>query len=116
MKLLMRADTHVSFALPVDEPKAKCTFSQVIVDFFLIYYFENNFDFLLSKYSFSEKKTIIFLKFQVLAALSVSLGSMVVGFSSAYTSPALVSMQDRNITSFDITEQEVRLRQLFCTH
>lgn len=60
MKLLMRADTHVSFALPVDEPKAKCTFSQVIVDFFLIYYFENNFDFLLSKYSFSEKNNNFF--------------------------------------------------------
>ncbi|CAD7078271.1 unnamed protein product [Hermetia illucens] len=48
----------------------------------------------------------IYIYTQVLAALSVSLGSMVVGFSSAYTSPALVSMQDRNITSFDITEQE----------
>lgn len=43
----------------------------------------------------------------MLAALTVSLGSMVVGFSSAYTSPALVSMQDRNITSFDISDQEV---------
>lgn len=35
------------------------------------------------------------------------MGSMVVGFSSAYTSPALVSMRDRNITSFDISDQEV---------
>lgn len=44
---------------------------------------------------------------KVLAALSVSLGSMVVGFSSAYTSPALVSMKDRNITSFEVTDQSV---------
>ncbi|XP_012278618.1 facilitated trehalose transporter Tret1 [Orussus abietinus] len=42
---------------------------------------------------------------QVLAAFSVSLGSMVVGFSLGYTSPALVSMRDRSITSFEITEQ-----------
>lgn len=69
VKLLMRADTHVSFTVPAEEPVAKCTFSQV------------------------------------LAALSVSLGSMVVGFSSAYTSPALVSMKDRNITSFEVTDQ-----------
>lgn len=32
---------------------------------------------------------------------------MVVGFSSAYTSPALVSMQNPNITSFPVSEQEV---------
>ncbi|EAA44045.3 AGAP005563-PA [Anopheles gambiae str. PEST] len=47
----------------------------------------------------------IYIWTQVLAALSVSLGSMVVGFSSAYTSPALVSMKDRNITSFEVTDQ-----------
>jgi hypothetical protein len=35
---------------------------------------------------------------QVMAALSVSLGSMVVGFASAYTSPALVSMAEPNST------------------
>ena len=35
---------------------------------------------------------------QVTAALSVSLGSMVVGFASAYTSPALVSMAEPNST------------------
>lgn len=35
----------------------------------------------------------------------MSLGSSVVGFASAYTSPALVSMTDRNITSFEVTEQ-----------
>ncbi|XP_050096987.1 facilitated trehalose transporter Tret1 isoform X2 [Anopheles aquasalis] len=69
VKILMRADTHVSFSVPAEEPVAKCTVSQV------------------------------------LAALSVSLGSMVVGFSSAYTSPALVSMQNRNITAFEVTSQ-----------
>uniref|UniRef100_A0A182Q863 Facilitated trehalose transporter Tret1 n=1 Tax=Anopheles farauti TaxID=69004 RepID=A0A182Q863_9DIPT len=47
----------------------------------------------------------IYIWTQVLAALTVSLGSMVVGFSSAYTSPALVSMKDRNITSFEVTDQ-----------
>ncbi|XP_032589789.1 facilitated trehalose transporter Tret1 isoform X2 [Drosophila grimshawi] len=70
MKILMRADTHVSFSVPMEEPKAKCTDSQV------------------------------------LAALSVSLGSLVVGFSSAYTSPALVSMTDRNLTSFDVSTED----------
>lgn len=29
VKLLMRADTHVSFTVPAEEPVAKCTFSQV---------------------------------------------------------------------------------------
>ncbi|KAH8325211.1 hypothetical protein KR074_010489 [Drosophila pseudoananassae] len=47
----------------------------------------------------------IYIWTQVLAALSVSLGSLVVGFVSAYTSPALVSMVDRNITSFEVTPQ-----------
>ncbi|KMY93023.1 facilitated trehalose transporter Tret1-1 isoform X1 [Drosophila simulans] len=46
----------------------------------------------------------IYIWTQVLAALSVSLGSLVVGFVSAYTSPALVSMTDRNITSFEVTQ------------
>lgn len=41
------------------------------------------------------------------------MGSMVVGFSSAYTSPALVSMRDRNITSFDVSEQEVSIQWNF---
>lgn len=45
--------------------------------------------------------------FQVLAALSVSLGSLVVGFISAYTSPALVSMTNPNITDFTVTPQAV---------
>lgn len=38
---------------------------------------------------------------------------MVVGFSSAYTSPALVSMRDRNITNFDVSEQEVSIQWNF---
>lgn len=29
MKVLMRADTHVTFTIPESEPKAKCTCSQV---------------------------------------------------------------------------------------
>lgn len=29
VKLLMRADTHVSFTVPASDPPAKCTFSQV---------------------------------------------------------------------------------------
>lgn len=44
---------------------------------------------------------------QVLAALSVSLGSLVVGFSSGYTSPALPSMKNPNITDFVVTETAV---------
>ncbi|EDX06650.1 facilitated trehalose transporter Tret1-2 homolog [Drosophila simulans] len=68
MKILMRADTHVSYSVPAEGPKANFTFSQV------------------------------------LAALSVSLCSLVVGFVSAYTSPALVSMTDRTITSFEVTK------------
>lgn len=40
MKILMRADTHVSFVVPAEEPKAKCTFSQVI------FFFEFEFKFL----------------------------------------------------------------------
>ncbi|KAI8127556.1 hypothetical protein FF38_12240 [Lucilia cuprina] len=48
----------------------------------------------------------IYIWTQVLAAFSVSLGSLVVGFASAYTSPALVSMTDRNITSFEVTTQD----------
>lgn len=30
MKILMRADTHVSFSVPAEDPVAKCTLSQVI--------------------------------------------------------------------------------------
>lgn len=43
---------------------------------------------------------------QVLAALAVSLGSLVVGFSSGYTSPALVTMTSENNT-FGVTSQQV---------
>ncbi|XP_076751374.1 trehalose transporter 1 isoform X2 [Xylocopa sonorina] len=42
---------------------------------------------------------------QVLAALSVSLGSMVVGYSSSYTSPGLVSMQDNATATFEVTRE-----------
>ncbi|KAG5676724.1 hypothetical protein PVAND_006536 [Polypedilum vanderplanki] len=48
----------------------------------------------------------IYIYTQILAAIAVSMGSMVVGFASAYTSPALVSMQNTTITSFKVTEQE----------
>ncbi|EDW77093.1 uncharacterized protein Dwil_GK22112, isoform A [Drosophila willistoni] len=47
----------------------------------------------------------IYIWTQVLAALSVSLGSLVVGFVSAYTSPALITMTNGNITSFEVTPQ-----------
>ncbi|XP_076178551.1 trehalose transporter 1 isoform X2 [Ptiloglossa arizonensis] len=42
---------------------------------------------------------------QVLAALSVSMGSMVVGYSSSYTSPGLVSMRDNATASFEVTKE-----------
>lgn len=74
----MRADTHVTFAIPATAPKAKCTFSQVRISK------KNNF------FRFTE---CVFL-FQVVAALSVSLVSMVVGYVSAYTSPAAESMKE----------------------
>ncbi|XP_014356192.2 facilitated trehalose transporter Tret1 [Papilio machaon] len=41
---------------------------------------------------------------QVLAAVAVSMGSMIVGFSSAYTSPALVTME--NSTSISVSEEQ----------
>ncbi|XP_072944082.1 facilitated trehalose transporter Tret1-like [Epargyreus clarus] len=41
---------------------------------------------------------------QVLAAVAVSMGSMIVGFSSAYTSPALVTME--NSTRISVTEEQ----------
>ncbi|CAG9581335.1 unnamed protein product [Danaus chrysippus] len=41
---------------------------------------------------------------QVLAAVAVSMGSMIVGYSSAYTSPALVTME--NSTSISVTEEQ----------
>lgn len=45
---------------------------------------------------------------QVLAAISVSLGSMVVGYSQGYTSPALVSMNATDST-LTVSTQEVSL-------
>ncbi|CAK9831237.1 Facilitated trehalose transporter Tret1 [Anthophora retusa] len=42
---------------------------------------------------------------QVLAALSVSMGSMVVGYSSSYTSPGLVSMRDNATATFEVTKE-----------
>lgn len=44
---------------------------------------------------------------QVLAALSVSLGSLVVGFSSGYTSPAIPSMKDPHYKTFSMSIEEV---------
>ncbi|XP_075971858.1 facilitated trehalose transporter Tret1-like [Anticarsia gemmatalis] len=41
---------------------------------------------------------------QVLAAVAVSMGSMIIGFSSAYTSPALVTM--KNSTDITVTDEE----------
>jgi hypothetical protein len=41
------------------------------------------------------------------------MGSMVVGFSSSYSSPALESMKDRNITSFEVTSDGVSLKIFF---
>lgn len=44
---------------------------------------------------------------QVLAALSVSLGSLVVGFSSGYTSPAIPSMKDKHFKAFGMSIEQV---------
>ncbi|KAL4702957.1 hypothetical protein ACJJTC_008735 [Scirpophaga incertulas] len=41
---------------------------------------------------------------QVLAAVAVSMGSMIIGFSSAYTSPALVTME--NSTTISVTKEQ----------
>ncbi|XP_026731363.1 facilitated trehalose transporter Tret1-like isoform X2 [Trichoplusia ni] len=41
---------------------------------------------------------------QILAALAVSMGSMIIGFSSAYTSPALVTMM--NSTEISVTQEQ----------
>ncbi|XP_017020083.1 facilitated trehalose transporter Tret1-2 homolog [Drosophila kikkawai] len=43
---------------------------------------------------------------QLLATLSVSMGSLVIGFTAAYTSPALVSMTNPKITDFTVTTQD----------
>ncbi|XP_076280288.1 trehalose transporter 1 isoform X2 [Lasioglossum baleicum] len=52
-----------------------------------------------------EPQPTVRVAMQVLAALSVSLGSMVVGYSTAYTSPALVSMRDNATATFEVTDQ-----------
>ncbi|KAJ8683565.1 hypothetical protein QAD02_019357 [Eretmocerus hayati] len=52
---------------------------------------------------FEKEKNQVFLWTQVLAAFSVSLGSMVVGFASSYTSPALTTMTNQTITPFVVT-------------
>lgn len=44
-----------------------------------------------------------------MAAIAVSLGSLIVGFSSGYTSPALPSMKEANTTSFTLNESQVSL-------
>ncbi|XP_013191248.1 facilitated trehalose transporter Tret1 [Amyelois transitella] len=41
---------------------------------------------------------------QVLAAVAVSMGSMIIGFSSGYTSPALITME--NSTALSITKEQ----------
>ncbi|XP_050313235.1 facilitated trehalose transporter Tret1-like isoform X3 [Anthonomus grandis grandis] len=57
MRVLVRADTHVTFSLPETEPKPKCTWSQL------------------------------------LTAIAVSWVSMIIGYCSAYTSPASISLE-----------------------
>lgn len=47
------------------------------------------------------------LCFQLLAALTVSLCSMVLGFTAGYTSPALITMTDKSVTSFEVSPQAV---------
>ncbi|KAB7504384.1 Facilitated trehalose transporter Tret1 [Armadillidium nasatum] len=49
--------------------------------------------------------TKLYIVTQVLAAVSVSIGSMAVGFSAAYTSPALASMSEPNST-LNITDEQ----------
>lgn len=83
----MRADTHVTFSIPENVPKAKCTLSQVRSPEFRILFIVIN--------------TCPF--FQVVAALSVSLVSMIVGYVSAYTSPAAETM----IEELSLTEDTV---------
>ncbi|KAH1023315.1 hypothetical protein HUJ04_012541 [Dendroctonus ponderosae] len=68
MRVLVRADTHVTFSLPESEPKPKCTWSQLIT------------------------------------AIAVSWVSMIIGYCSAYTSPASISLErDFNLDSAKLT-------------
>lgn len=48
----------------------------------------------------------VYIITQVLAAISVSMGSMAVGFTAGWTSPALASMQEANSTLNITAEQE----------
>lgn len=48
----------------------------------------------------------------MLAAVAVSMGSMIIGFSAAYTSPALVTME--NSTTISITKEQVSNYKIFC--
>ncbi|XP_025264837.1 facilitated trehalose transporter Tret1 isoform X3 [Camponotus floridanus] len=54
-----------------------------------------------------QNKTTSCLRYatQILAALSVSLCSLQIGYASSYTSPALVSMRENATTSFEVTTQ-----------
>lgn len=77
MKVLVRADTHVTFTVPDTEPRPKCTFSQVLKVFETLLETENNFWF----------------SFQLLAAVATSWVSMIIGYSTAFTSPAQASLE-----------------------
>lgn len=51
---------------------------------------------------------IVFGLFQLLAALSVSIGAMTVGFNQAYTSTAIVSMNDTKSDNYlPVSEEQV---------
>lgn len=41
VKILMRADTHVSFSVPAEEPEAKCTKSQAMINEFMKHHYIN---------------------------------------------------------------------------
>ncbi|XP_043265491.1 facilitated trehalose transporter Tret1-like isoform X1 [Colletes gigas] len=60
-----------------------------------------------SSYEFQREPKPSLMRFatQVLAALSVSMGSMVVGYSSSFTSPGLVSMRDNATATFEVTKE-----------
>lgn len=49
-----------------------------------------------------------YTKSQILAALTVSIGSMVIGYSNAYTSPALQSLEKLN--PFEVSEEAVNFK------
>lgn len=48
---------------------------------------------------------VYFIYSQVLAAVAVSMGSLIIGYASAYTSPALVTME--NSTEISVSKEEV---------